>query len=148
MRIASSVTIRRVPIDGLTAYPHVADVQRSIEFYRHLGLELRNSHEAGGKLVWAFVACPSDNPNDAGARLMLALADGPLDAEGQGVLFYCWTPDVHRLHDQLAADGVEVGDVVHPFYMQAGEFRAVDPDGYILLVGQLDDAHRGREPGH
>jgi catechol 2,3-dioxygenase-like lactoylglutathione lyase family enzyme len=135
---ASSATIRNMPIDGLTAYAHVADVQRSVEFYRHFGLELRNSYESEGKLVWAFVATPSDNPNDARARLMLALADGPLDAATQGVLFYCWTPDVHALHDQLAAEGVEVGGIQHPFYMQAGEFRAFDPDGYVLLVGQLD----------
>jgi catechol 2,3-dioxygenase-like lactoylglutathione lyase family enzyme len=128
-------------IDGLTAYAHVADVQRSIEFYRHFGLEVQNRHESGGTLVWAFVTCPSDNPHDAGARLMLALADGPLDAASQAVLFYCWTPDVQGLHDQLAAAGVEVEDVKHPFYMSAGEFRAVDPDGYVLLVGQRDDAN-------
>jgi hypothetical protein len=35
--------------------------------------------------------------------------------------------------------GLEVGDFQHPFYMPAGEFRAIDPDGYVLLVGQLDD---------
>jgi catechol 2,3-dioxygenase-like lactoylglutathione lyase family enzyme len=130
-----------MPIDGLTAYAHVADVQRSIDFYRHFGLEVRNTHESGGTLVWAFVTSPSDNPNAAGARLMLALADGPFDAASQAVLFYCWTPDVQGLHDQLAAVGVKVEDVKHPFYMPAGEFRAIDPDGYVLLVGQLDDAN-------
>jgi hypothetical protein len=54
--------------------------------------------------------------------------------------FYCWTPDVEGLYDELAAAGVEVGDVTRPFYMPAGEFRAEDPDGYVPLVGQLDDA--------
>jgi catechol 2,3-dioxygenase-like lactoylglutathione lyase family enzyme len=129
-----------VQITGLTAYAHVADVERSIGFYRHLGLVLTNSHEAGGKLVWAFVTSPGVDPHDAGARLMLAQADGPVDAASQAVLFYCWSPDVQGLHDELEAAGLEVGDVERPFYMPAGEFRAIDPDGYVVLVGQLDHA--------
>jgi hypothetical protein len=74
------------------------------------------------------------------AKLMLALADGPIDAGIQAVLFYCWTADVQALHDELAAAGVEVGPVQHPFYMPAGELRVEDPDGYVLLVGQLGAA--------
>jgi hypothetical protein len=69
---------------------------------------------------------------------MLALADGPFRASSQAVLFYCWSADVQELHDQLAPVGVSVEDVKHPFYMPAGEFRAVDPDGYVVPVGQLD----------
>ena len=128
-----------MPIDALTAYAHVVDVPRSVEFYRLLGLEVESSHESEGKLVWALVARGSDTPGDARARLMLALASGPIDAASQAVLFYCWAPDVQRLHDELAAAGVEVGAVTRPFYMPAGEFRAQDPDGYVLLVGQLAD---------
>jgi catechol 2,3-dioxygenase-like lactoylglutathione lyase family enzyme len=129
---------RGMPIDGLTAYAHVADVQRSIDFYSRLGLEVRNRHEEDGKLVWAFVTSPAADPNDARARLMLALADGPIDPAQQGVLFYCWTPDVRALHDELQAAGVEVDPVEYPFYMPAGEFRAEDPDGYVVLIGQLN----------
>lgn len=129
-----------MPIDALTAYAHVADVARSVEFYGRLGLELQSSHESEGTLVWALVARPGDTPRDSDARLMLALASGPVDAGDQAVLFYCWTPDVQGLHDELAAAGIAVGDVTHPFYMPAGELRLEDPDGYVLLVGQLDDA--------
>ena len=129
-----------MPVDALTAYAHVADVRRSVEFYGRLGLELRNTHEVDGRLVWAFVTSPADEPNSAGARLMLALADAPVDPVSQAVLFYCWSPDVRALRDELAADGVEVGPIRHPFYMPAGEVRLVDPDGYVVLVGQLGDA--------
>jgi catechol 2,3-dioxygenase-like lactoylglutathione lyase family enzyme len=123
-----------VPIDALIPYAHVADVQRSVDFYRRLGLEVVNTHEPGGNLAWAFVA------NDAGARVMLALADGQVVAEQQAVLFYCWSPDVQALHDELEAAGVPVGEVHRPFYMPLGEFRVADPDGYVVLVGQLDSA--------
>jgi catechol 2,3-dioxygenase-like lactoylglutathione lyase family enzyme len=129
-----------VPVDALTPYVHVADVQRSIDFYRRLGLVERNRHEEDGRLVWAFVTGPADDPNEAKARLMLGLADEPVDASAQGVLFYCWAPDVHALHAELEAEGIDVGPVERPFYMRAGEFSLVDPDGYVIVVGQLGDA--------
>jgi catechol 2,3-dioxygenase-like lactoylglutathione lyase family enzyme len=129
-----------VPIHGLTAYAHVADVRRSVDFYRRFGLEVRNSHEAKGMLVWAFVTSPADEPNEAGARLMLALADGPVDAAQQAVLFYCWSRDARALHHELREAGIAVGEIERPFYMPAGEFRVIDPDGYVVLVGQLNGA--------
>ena len=127
-----------MPIHGLTAYAHVADVQRAVDFYRRLGLEVRNTHDVDGTLVWAFITSPADDPNEAGARLMLALADGPVDASQQAVLFYCWSPDIRALRDELQETGITVGEIEYPFYMPAGEFRVIDPDGYVLLVGQLD----------
>jgi catechol 2,3-dioxygenase-like lactoylglutathione lyase family enzyme len=132
-----SETIRDVPIEALTAYAHVADVQRSVDFYRLLGLEVQSRHESEGQLVWALVA-RAGTPGDGDAKLMLARASGPVDAGSQAVLFYCWTADVVALHLELAAASVEVGELTHPFYMPAGEFRVEDPDGYVLLVGQLE----------
>ena len=73
-------------------------------------------------------------------RESLALADEPVVASEQAVLFYCWADDVQRLHDEPEDGGIPVGAIEHPFYMQAGAFRVEDPDGYVLLVGQLDDA--------
>jgi catechol 2,3-dioxygenase-like lactoylglutathione lyase family enzyme len=126
-----------VPIDALTPYAHVADVARSVEFYRRLGLEPRNRHEQDGKLVWAFVTSPAKDPNDAGARLMLAQADVPIEPSQQAVLFYCWARDLETLHAELTEAGVEVGEITRPFYMPAGELRLLDPDGYVVLVGRL-----------
>jgi catechol 2,3-dioxygenase-like lactoylglutathione lyase family enzyme len=128
-----------VPVlTGLWAYAHVADVERSIAFYRHLGLEPRDTHVEDGTLVWAFVTS-SPVRDEAWARLMLARADEPIDRERQGILFYCWTPAVVELHDRLQAEGLEVGEIHHPFYMPAGEFHVYDPDGYLLVIGQLGE---------
>lgn len=117
-------------IEALIPYAHVADVQRSIDFYARLGLEEINRYEYEGRLAWAFVG------NDVGARLMLALAGEPVDAAKQAVLYYVWTPDVRALHAELTAQGVSVGGIEHPFHMPAGEFRLEDPDGYVLLIGE------------
>ena len=120
-----------MPIDALIPHAHVADVGRSIDFYRLLGLEIERTHEVDGRLVWAFLARAD------GARVMLALADGPVDASQQAVLFYCWTQDVAALRDDLLRAGADPGPIRRPFYMPAGELRLVDPDGYVLLVGQV-----------
>jgi hypothetical protein len=71
---------------------------------------------------------------------MVAAADGPIDVAKQAVLFYCWTDDARALHAELEDAGIDVGEIRHPFYMRAGEFEVIDPDGYVVLVGQLDAA--------
>jgi catechol 2,3-dioxygenase-like lactoylglutathione lyase family enzyme len=129
-----------MPIHSLTPYAHVADIDRSIAFYDRLGLEVQNSHFDDGVLAWAFLSTPAHDRRVAGARLMVAAADGPIDASKQAVLFYCWTDDARALHAELEAAGIDVGEIQHPFYMRAGEFEAIDPDGYLVLVGQLDAA--------
>jgi hypothetical protein len=43
------------------------------------------------------------------------------------------------MQSDLRAAGIETGEIHHPHYMPAGEIRVVDPDGYVLLVGQLGD---------
>ena len=121
-----------MPIDALIPYAHVEDVARSVAFYELLGLDVVGTHEVDGRLAWAHVS------DSGGARIMLALADGPIDAAQQAVLFYCWTKDVSALRDDLVRAGVDAGPIRRPFYMPAGELRLVDPDGYVVLVGQTD----------
>jgi len=64
----------------------------------------------------------------------------PINAEGQAVLFYLYAPDVAAYRAELMEGGVRVGLLTYPTYMPEGEFRVHDPDGYVLLVGQSDDA--------
>jgi catechol 2,3-dioxygenase-like lactoylglutathione lyase family enzyme len=136
---ATSDTLGQMSIDALTPYAHVVDVQRSIDFYRRLGLEVANVHEVDGNVVWVFLTTPAADPNQAGARLMLGARDGgPETIDPETILFYCWSPDVRRLHEGLSAAGLEVGPIEHPFYMRGGEFQVVDPDGYAIVVGQLE----------
>ena len=118
-------------VRNLIPYVHVADVQRSIGFYERLGFEVQNKADFEGKLGWAYLA-------SADARIMLALATEPVDPAQQAVLFYLYTPDVVTLRERLLEHGIEVGEVTHPDYMPRGEIRVADPDGYVLLIGQLE----------
>jgi predicted lactoylglutathione lyase len=120
------------PLRGLVPIAHVADVARSIEFYRLLGFEARNSLNEHDQLVWAWL-------QNGKAHLMLSRSARTMNSGEQYVLFYLYGADVAAYRDELAARGIKVGPITHPFYMPEGEFRIDDPDGYCLLVGQTSE---------
>jgi catechol 2,3-dioxygenase-like lactoylglutathione lyase family enzyme len=123
-----------LPLRGLVPIAHVADVARSIEFYRRLGFEARNSlNNDDDQLVWASL-------QNGKAHLMLSRSARPMNPGEQYVLFYLYAANVAAYRAELAARGITVGPLTYPFYMPEGEFRIDDPDGYCLLVGQSDEA--------
>jgi hypothetical protein len=139
------------------AMAHVADVDRSADFYALLGFGRRGvvkGHD--GVTNWVHLVSGGAAPADeaAGAELMLARAGGPVDHAQQAVLLYMYSDDVTALRAHLLAAGIPDGgrfapphnpahtraavfDLTRPFYMPAGELRLHDPDGYCILVGQL-----------
>ena len=136
-------------VNRLVPFVHVADVEASLAFYALLGfVAQRAMKDARGRTFWALAQ--SDK-----AEIMFARADGPVDAEQQAVLFYMYSTDVAGLRRHLLGSGLHNGgpysgakspndgprmvfEVAHPDYMQAGEMRVADPDGYCILVGQLE----------
>ncbi|MBL0869691.1 MAG: TIGR03067 domain-containing protein [Phycisphaerales bacterium] len=135
-------------VNTLVPFVHVYDVARSIAFYVKLGFELVDSKaDPHARIFWAFLR------NDR-AELMLAAASGPVDADVQAILLYMHSKDVQGLRAHLLQQGLRdageytghrtaddgpsaVHTVAHPPYMPAGELRITDPDGYVILVGQL-----------
>lgn len=149
MAISPSPTpIQPGAITALVPYAHVADVERSLAFYALMGFTRRTAHAApSGRTIWADAV-------SGDARLMLAQASGPIPADQQAVLFYMYCNDVAALRTRLLKHGVRDGgqfngkastspdrtmvfNLAFPFYMPAGELRVHDPDGYVILVGQL-----------
>lgn len=138
---------RATDVHSLIPMAHVADVEASLTFYASLGFApinvLRDAHAA---MRWAML-------RSGDAAIMLARASGPIDAEQQAVLFYVYAHDVASLREVLLKAGIadataaaRAGDrdlgarvfpITHPDYMPAGEMRVIDPDGYVILVGQL-----------
>jgi catechol 2,3-dioxygenase-like lactoylglutathione lyase family enzyme len=117
-------------VTGLIPMAHAADVQRSVDFYKRLGMEIRGSLRApSGDLQWVHLA--SDQ-----ADIMFARASEPVIAGQQAVLFYLYSPNLIALRDHLLATGVKVSPITYPDYMPKGEIRVDDPDGYCLLIGQ------------
>lgn len=120
------------PVSDLVPFVHVADIDRSIAFYELLGLRVRETYELGGRLVWAHLS------SERAALLMLALAEEPVRAREQGVLFYLYTPDLVGLRDHLVAAGAGPGQIVDGSPGPREELRIDDPDGYCLMVAQLE----------
>jgi len=126
--MAETATPARVT--GLIPMAHVADVRRSVDFYKLLGMEMRGSLKtSGGDLQWAHVGCEQ-------AELMVTRASEPVVASQQAVLFYLYSPNLVVLREHLIAAGVRVSPITYPAYMTKGEVRVDDPDGYCLLIGQ------------
>ncbi len=117
---------------GLIPMANVADVQRSIDFYALLGLRVRNTvKNPDGQLQWAHLHCQS-------ADLMFSHASDTIDAKRHTVVFYLYSPDLVALRNHLLAHGIKVSEITYPFYMPKGEICLTDPDGYTLLIGQID----------
>ena|SRR5947209_6130981 len=117
-------------LTGLIPMAHVANVQRSVDFYKLMGMELRGSLKAGsGAFQWAHISCGN-------ADLMLTRASEPVIPSQQAVLFYLYSPNLIALREHLIAAGVSVSPITYPAYMAKGEIRVEDPDGYVLLIGQ------------
>lgn len=110
----------------------VADVQRSIQFYKLLGLEVRGSvRNPDGTTQWATVFCDR-------AWLMLTRREHAGEAAHHGVSFYFYSPDLVALRQHLLARGVAVSEITRPSFMEKGEMQVTDPDGYTVFVAQSD----------
>ena len=119
------------PLRNVVAMLHVASVPRAAAFYALLGFDVANTHHdptCGDEPIWGWLQ------SRHGASLMLALAGEPVDPTVQAVLFYLYCDDVVAMHAALHASGVAVGAITYPFYCPKGEFRVVDPDGYVAMV--------------
>ncbi len=118
-----------IPFRALSPLANVASVPRSIEFYRTLGFEVRGTFEPSDAEEASWASLESGD-----AVLMVAKADEPVVASQQAVLFYLYVDDVQAKHAELAAAGITVEPIVERFYNPRGEFRVVDPDGYVLMI--------------
>ncbi|MEZ5465358.1 MAG: hypothetical protein R3F22_09110 [Lysobacteraceae bacterium] len=120
---------------SLVAFAHVADVERSITFYADLGFEAAHtvmSHDQA-TTVWAWLESEK-------ANLMVGLADEPFDSSRQAVLFYLYFENIKQTRAALVELGHSPGEIKYPFYMPGGECRLEDPDGYVLMLAQMQPA--------
>ncbi len=118
-------------VSALVPFVRVADVDRSIAFYRLLGFEVTDAYRPSDAVAWALL-------KSSGARLMLARADAPINPEAQAVLFYLYTRDLHALRTHLISSGVDAGRIEEGTPGPEEEMRVTDPDGYCLMIAQIE----------
>jgi hypothetical protein len=122
-------------VNGLIPFVHVDDVERSIAFYYHLGFIVASIYKYRGTPVWAELRSPE-------ASLMVSTDGDPIDA-CQSILFYLYANDLVALREQLLAAEVDVGEIADGSPGPRQEMRLTDPDGYALVVAQVEPAQAG-----
>ena len=110
----------------------VSDIERSINFYSHLGFEVENTFACEGETKPSWAWLQSDD-----AALMLT-AEAESKTTKHTVLFYFYADDVTAARASLVDAGLSPGAITTPFYAPQGEFELVDPDGYIVMVSHTD----------
>jgi len=123
------------PITAIVTMLPVSDMERSVKFYRLLGLEIGNRQPHEGTPHWVWLYAPKAQDWKRGANLMLVLAGGAVIPNGQ-MLFYLYATDLVALRNQLLARGVKAGEIEYPEYLPKGECKVLDPDGYVLMLAQ------------
>ena len=126
------------PVNAIVAMARVANVERSVDFYRLLGFEVGNyvPREENCPMAWAWLYQPNAPNWKTGANLMVTVSECPVDAKAQSVSFYLYANDMVAVRNRLMAAGVKVGEIGYPDYLPKGEFQASDPDGYVLMIAQ------------
>lgn len=105
-----------------------------------LGFSVEDTHEHEGEVDWVSLQSSS-------ARLMLANANAPINRHEQAVLFYLYADDLRALRDRLVAAGVAAGEMVDGKPGPSEEMGLSDPDGYCLMIAQIDSARVGHPRG-
>jgi ketosteroid isomerase-like protein len=127
--VATSPPPQRV--SRLTPFVHVTDVERSIDWYGHLGFVVTEIFTPGGRLNWA-------NLVSGEVELMLQRASGRLPDRG-AIVLWLYSHDLAALRDQLVAAGVSAGEIVDGTPGPRQELELTDPDGYTVMVTQIED---------
>ena len=119
-----------VGFKSVVALIHVADVQRSIEFYQKLGFDLGNRPLENDKGIKTFAWLHRGQAS----QIMVTLTGRPLNPGVQDMMFYLYVTDMPTYREVLIERGVNVGEVKYPFWSPGGEFRVEDPDGWSWII--------------
>jgi catechol 2,3-dioxygenase-like lactoylglutathione lyase family enzyme len=118
-------------VSRLIPFVRVVDVERSVVFYQHLGFRVQDMAKYRDRLSWASL-------HSDGAQIMFEGTNGPPDPGHQRVEFYLYSHDLAALHAQLLAAGIDAGPIEDGSPGPREQMRVADPDGYILMVAQID----------
>jgi catechol 2,3-dioxygenase-like lactoylglutathione lyase family enzyme len=118
-------------VRNLIPFVPVSDLKRSVAFYELFGLEVRDTYVHEGELDFAALTSEA-------AQIMLVRAGGPVELGRPMLRFYLYADDLDALRSHLLANGVEAGAIVDGTPGPRREMTVIDPDGYCLMVAEID----------
>ncbi|HEY1777123.1 MAG TPA: VOC family protein [Solirubrobacteraceae bacterium] len=118
-------------VSRLIPFVRVVNVEQSVAFYEHLGFEVQDTAMYKDHLSWAAM-------RSGDAEIMFEGTHGPPDPDHQRILFYLYSHDLAVLRAHLLGVGIEAGPIEDGSPGPREEMRVTDPDGYVLLIAQID----------
>lgn len=115
-------------VQSIIPVGYVADLDRSVAFYRLLGFAEQSSG-ADGDSRWCYL-------NSGDAYVLLADVRPALPTVEVPLTFYIYVNDLTAVLERLAAAGIDAERVGYPQHAAGGEARLTDPDGNTILAGQ------------
>jgi catechol 2,3-dioxygenase-like lactoylglutathione lyase family enzyme len=113
---------------------HVAEIEKSIEFYERLGFQTIDT-DGCQPIAWARLHCE-------GGAVMFLRAEEPMHTVEHSVMLYMYCADLEALRNQLVDAGVKVTPIRRPEYMPSGEVTLADPDGYPICIAHWSKAEQ------
>src|SRR3954470_4342955 len=127
-------------VGGLVPFVHVTNLKALLDFYEQLGFHVTARHPTTTpEPTWVSLEA-------GGASLMLQEADEAVPTDAQGVLFYMFARDLWGLRDRLRAAGIDAGEIRDGRPGPNAEMHLADPDGYVVMVAQIDERPRDEDP--
>jgi len=108
---------------------YVADIAASVAFYEHLGLAAQAEGQDSG---WRYSYLKAGE-----VGLLLAAGGTAWSTDPGPVHLYFRSDDVAGLEHTLQAAGVATEHLGYPDHAPGGELKVLDPDGHVLLIGQI-----------
>jgi catechol 2,3-dioxygenase-like lactoylglutathione lyase family enzyme len=118
-------------VSRLIPFVRVVDVEASVAFYTHLGFTVTDTATYKDRLSWASL-------RSGETEIMFEGTHGPSDPDHQRIQFYLYSDDLAKLRGQLLEAGIEAGEIEDGSPGPREEMRVVDPDGYVLIVAQIE----------
>ena len=113
----------------------VRDMNKTLEYYRHLGFEVAMKVPEEGDVVWAMLSCGSVNFMFQSFESLGEELPEISRQDGGSLLLYIQTKEIVLFHDRIKNKVNIIKGLEKTFY-GATEFSIQDINGYILTFAE------------
>ena len=113
----------------------VRDMNKTIEYYQHLGFEVAMKVPEEGDVVWAMLSCGSVNFMFQSFESLGEELPEISRQDGGSLLLYIQTKEIVQFHDRIK-DKVNIFKGLEKTFYGATEFSIQDINGYILTFAE------------
>ena len=122
-------------MDSIAPNIFVRDMNKTIEYYHHLGFEVAMKVPEEGDVVWAMLSCGSVSFMFQSFESLGEELPEISRQDGGSLLLYIQTKEIVLFHDRIK-DKVNIIKGLEKTFYGATEFSIQDINGYILTFAE------------